>query len=931
MRRRHRVLVRSAGHEVNRAMQTMVRQAVRHTFQSAAAIAAALVVGSALTIAVALSAVPWRTIQAQGMTVSDRGAAALGSVLAGVGTTGRVLTVAAHPDDEDTQFIAWLTRGRHVETAYLSLTRGDGGQNLIGNELGEALGTIRTQELLSARRIDGGRQYFSRAFDFGFSKNAEETFEHWPRDTILGDVIRVVRAFRPHVMVGFFSGTPRDGHGHHQVSGILAREAYELSADTIRFPVAGFGLPWTVSKFYRSARQNPAAASLRMNVGEYDPLLGRSYYEIAAESRSQHKSQGFGVLQRKGAIMDAVMREAARVGPKDSTQERSLFDGVDTTWTRVRARLSSTARAKLDTALDFITFARQRYRADDPTPTITPLASALRLLRVVHASAGTPPAALTSGRAGMPPRMGTRRATDANAEAWDALLLTESRVETALTLAAGVAVEATAPRALFPVRETAKTHVGDSLPVSITLFNRGRVPVTMKYALMRDYAPPAGGFSEKDVVIAPDSALTVQRFAVAYEPASPWWRLNGRKQQDWFQTPLDASDEEQQQSRTATLARAVIDIAGAEVSVSASVVNRFADPIKGDLQVPVAAVPGITIGLENVFEYMRAGVPVERDLRVAIRSAYDSVSHVVVKLDLPKGLLADSTERVREIAAGGSATVVFRLHGIVAAGRLEVLASATHDGAVSTTGYYTVAYDHINAQRLYGTSGTYLSAVSLKLPARARIGYIVGAADRGMDALQQLDVNVEKLEPSAISATDLSRFSAIVVGPRAYESSDLLVKQNPRLLDYANKGGTLIVQYGAQDMSRFPVTPYPMTWTRPAARVTIEQAPVRVLQPNAPLLSMPNKLGDDDWKNWVQERATYMPSTFDKRYMPLLGMNDPGEPENQGGLLEAKVGKGRYVYVTLALFRQLPNGVPGAARILLNLINAAPTVVQPKM
>src|SRR5690349_461411 len=205
-------------------------------------------------------------------------AADLAELIRGLGVNTRVLVIGAHPDDEDTQLIAWLARGRQVETAYLSLTRGDGGQNLIGNELGEALGAIRTQELLSARRIDGGRQYFTRAFDFGFSKNAEETFQHWPKDSILGDVIRVVRAFRPNVMVAFFSGTPRDGHGHHQVSGILAREAYELAADTVRFPVAGYGPAWTPSKFYRSARQNMDGASLRMNVGEYDALLGRSYY-----------------------------------------------------------------------------------------------------------------------------------------------------------------------------------------------------------------------------------------------------------------------------------------------------------------------------------------------------------------------------------------------------------------------------------------------------------------------------------------------------------------------------------------------------------------------------------------------------------------------------------------------------------------------------
>lgn len=866
-------------------------------------------------------------VYAQVGSTNDRGAAALGSVLDGLGTTGRVLTVAAHPDDEDTQFIAWLTRGRHVETAYLSLTRGDGGQNLLGNDLGEALGVIRTQELLSARRIDGGRQYFTRAFDFGFSKNAEETYEHWPKDSILGDVVRVVRAFRPQVMVAFFSGTPRDGHGHHQVSGLLAREAYDLAGDTVRFPVAGYGLPWTPSKFYRSARQNPAEATLRMNVGEFNPLLGRSYYEIAAESRSQHKSQGFGVLQRKGAIEDAITREAARVGPENAKSEQSLFDGIDTTWARVKTKLPATGQAKLDSALRALSDSRSAYRAQDPTPTIAPLALAVRLLREVRTSAGPSPAQLFSGRAGSQVRLSVRRPNSADLDAWEAIQLTLTRTERALTLAAGVAVEATAPKALFPVRETAKVHVGDSLPVAITVFNRGRVPVKMRSASMRDYAQPAGGFPERNIDIAPDSAVTVSRWAVAFDQASPWWRVGGRHQMDWFQTPIDANDEATQQDRTATVASATLEIAGVEVTIPAAVVNRFADPIKGDQQVPVAAVPGITIGLENLFEYMRAGVPVTRDLRVYIQSAYDSTSKVTVKLDLPKGLLADSVEKVRELPGGQSLMVVFRLHGIVTPGRQVIGAFAYHEGVASTSGYYTLAYDHISPQRLYGASGMYVSAVNVKLPPRARVGYIVGVGDRGMDALEQLDVVVEKIEPATLATTDLSRFTSIVVGPRAYESSEELVKRNPRLLDYAKNGGTLVVQYGAQDMSKYNVLPYPMQWTRPAARVTMEQAPVTVLQGTSPLLSAPNKIGASDWADWVQERATYMPSTFDKRYTPLLGMNDPNEPENRGAILTAPVGKGTYVYVTLALFRQLPFGVPGAARILLNLVNGTATTV----
>src|SRR6266550_1258757 len=245
----------------------------------------------------------------------------------------RVLWIAAHPDDEDTQFITWLSRGGRAETAYLSLNRGDGGQNLIGNELGEQLGIIRTEELLAARRIDGAHQYFTRAYDFGFSKTPQETYKHWPRDSVLADVVTIVRAFRPHIIITTFSGTPRDGHGHHQVSAILAKEAYDsAAADTVRFPVAKYGAPWTPPKFYRSAFFSASGTpdTLRVNVGEYNPALGKSYSEIAAESRSQHKSQGFGTLQRKGVVWDRVRREATRVNAgTPANQERSIFDGLD--------------------------------------------------------------------------------------------------------------------------------------------------------------------------------------------------------------------------------------------------------------------------------------------------------------------------------------------------------------------------------------------------------------------------------------------------------------------------------------------------------------------------------------------------------------------------------------------------------------------------
>ncbi|MFY7922481.1 MAG: PIG-L family deacetylase [Gemmatimonas sp.] len=879
---------------------------------------------TALAVALVVPLVaPARSLHAQG--APDRGAAALGSTLAGIGTTARVLTVAAHPDDEDTPIIAWLAKGRHVETAYLSLTRGDGGQNLLGNELGEALGAIRTQELLSARRLDGATQYFTRAYDFGFSKNAEETYRHWPKDTILGDVVRVVRAFRPHVIIGFFSGTPRDGHGHHQVSGLLAREAYDLAGDTVRFPVKDFGLPWTPQKFYRSARQLPDSATLRVNTGEYDALLGRSYYEIAAESRSQHKSQGFGVLQRKGVMWGFLTREASRAGPVTARDERSLFDGIDTTWAPLRAQLSAPTQLVLDSALLAVREARAAYRADAPSTVVPMLAQALRQFRHVRGTYRNGPALLITGRPGAPSSLSARSPNDAPPALWDALRITLARTEQALVLASGVVVEATAPRATFPVREAVKVEVNDSLPVTITVFNRGAAPVLVRNAMVAGLGLRPG--ETGDLTVAPDSAATLNRWAVAFASDSPWWRAYGRKQQDWFQATIDARNESQQESQRASLVLAQLEIAGQPLSVTAPVVYRYADPIKGDMQVPVSAVPGITINLANTMEYMRAGVPVERVVPVRIQSSYPHEATVTVNLELPPGLKADSTQRTRTLGPDGSAILQFRVRGTVKEGQRQLVALALHDGAMSTNGAYRIQYDHITPMRLYGASGMYLSAVTVKTPPRARVGYIAGVGDKGLEALEQLDIAVEKIEPMLLASTNLSRFTSIIVGPRAYEANDVLVRNNARLLDFARRGGTLVVQYGAQNMNQLAsVLPFPLQWAPRAARVTMETAPVTILQPTNPLLTTPNRIGPADWDAWVQERATYMPSTIDRRYTRLLRMNDPEEPTNDGGLLVAPLGKGRYVYVTLALFRQLPAGVPGAARLIANLVGSLPVV-----
>ena len=425
----------------------------------------------------------------------ERGAVALAGLIDGLGVTTRVLMIGAHPDDEDTRLITWLSRGRHVETAYLSLTRGDGGQNLIGNELSEALGAIRTEELLAARRVDGARQFFARAYDFGFSKDSAEALRHWPREELLGDIVTVVRRFRPHVIVSVFSGTSRDGHGQHQVSGLLAQEAYAVSGDTARFPTATYGAAWTSQKLYRATFFDPQSGTYRFNVGAYDPLLGRSYAELAALSRSQHKSQAFGSLQRKGAAISSVRRLASRVNAElPAEREASLFDGVDTTLVRLVDESCGRPRSALDSLQAAIDGAERAFDVHDPVPARRALARVARVF------------------GGFGPNPGSSRCTD---ERWKDSQLTftriKSKLDSALMLSAGVAVEAEVPRELVVL--------GDTIPVTVRVFNRGSQPVTVRQVHMTDV----------NLVLAPDS---VALFTVPWNSsrrAAPFWLQVPRK------------------------------------------------------------------------------------------------------------------------------------------------------------------------------------------------------------------------------------------------------------------------------------------------------------------------------------------------------------------------------------------------------------------
>jgi LmbE family N-acetylglucosaminyl deacetylase len=845
------------------------------------------------------------------LSAQDRGATALGEAVAGLDVTTRVLLIGAHPDDEDTQLLTWLARGRQVETAYLSLTRGDGGQNLIGNELGPVLGMIRTEELLAARRLDGGRQFFTRAYDFGFSKTAEETYTHWPKDSILKDIVTVVRAFKPHIIVAVFSGTPRDGHGHHQVSGILAREAFDAAADTIRFPSRGtVGLgAWSPLKFYRAARFAPKEATVSFNVGELSPLRGRSYAEIASESRSQHLSQGFGVLQRRGTSMDYLTLAAVHGGAVlGGARERSPLDGVGAGWSRFGgATISPVARAAIDSLPAAIAAVRRVENLAAPTPMVGPLARVVRLAATARGSIECAAAGDRFREAGCDQKTGDLVVS---------LETAQRRARTALVAAAGVLVEATAPRELVAV--------GDTVLPTITVYNQGHVPIAL-LGWNADIRTSGGEVSAVHPdTIPPDSSARETLPFEAVVASEPWWLTIGRRG-DVFALPSNGAElmaigEDRLMDSNAG---ALLEIAGVSVPVDAGpIVYRYADPARGERRRPIAAVPAISVLLDDEVQYARAGVPFDRVYRVHLRSAATTPRGVSVALTLPAGLHADSLIQRAALEPMGATTLSFHVRGMLAGGRHVISATATTGGATFTSGYVPINYEHIRPLRYYRPASVQIEAVDAALPPKATIAYISGVGDNVAPMLSQLGLTVATIGPEQLATADLSRFGAVVVGPRAFAASGVLAANAGRLQDYARAGGTVVVQYGQKEMETPGILPYPIALAGTAARVTDETAPVRVLDPGAPLLASPNRIGPSDFEHWVQERALYMPSRIDPHYRTVLEMHDPGEPPNEGAVLVAPLGRGAYVYTTLALFRQLPAGVPGAARIFLNLLAA---------
>jgi LmbE family N-acetylglucosaminyl deacetylase len=827
-----------------------------------------------------------------------RGATALGLQLRRLGTTKRVLMIGAHPDDEDTQLLAHFALEEGADVAYLSLTRGEGGQNGIGPELGEGLGLLRTEELLAARRVDGARQFFTRAYDFGFSKSAEETFRHWPREEVLRDVVYVVRRYRPDIIIAVFSGTPRDGHGQHQVSAMLAREAFAAAADPARFP----GMPpWQTARLYLSTRGNPENATARVPTGNLDPLIGRSPYQLAAASRSRHRSQDMGRAELGGPRWGTLRR----VLPESTAPEASVWAGIDTTLAIEGPAESVTARALVRYQRQ-VEEVRARFNPLDPRASATGLLQALNTLRLARDSLPR-----TNGVADL--------AHDVAGEV--------DKVQAAAVMALGLVIDA--------VASDARLAPGQTAELEVSVWNGGADAVRIHAVGPEMHYGP-----DWSALPVPEDAAP--RGTVAPGTLSAWkWTVRvpreTRYSEPYFlREPRDGDlyrwDPDQPGVRitepfepepVAACAQAEVD--GTRLSLCTDVTYREVDLRQGELRRPVMVVPAVSVLLDPPARVLSTAAP--RPIAYTVRLAAEQADGIAgtVRLQAPQGWRVEpASVPVRFAAAGEVREVRFTVTppSDTRAGDHPVSAVfVADDGRRFERGVQMIDYPHVRARPLWHAATSVVRAADVRVPRGLRVAYIEGAGEEGPGFLANLGITPDLLDANDLAEGDLDRYDVIVAGSRAYEVRTDLMAHNRRLLDWVARGGTMIVQYNKYEIVEGHFTPFPITMARPHGRVTDENAPVRILEPAHPVFTTPNRITDADWQGWVQERGLYFAETWDPAYTPLLETGDPGEAPLPGGLLVARHGQGTYVYTGLAFFRQFPVGNPGAYRLFANLLS----------
>jgi LmbE family N-acetylglucosaminyl deacetylase len=886
----------------------------------------------------------------------DTGRAAFDQLLRKLKTTARLMHVVAHPDDEDGGLLTLQSRGRGATTLLFTLTRGEGGQNKTGSNLFDELGVLRTLELLESDRYYGVDQRFSRAADFGFSKSAQEALQKWaqqdvasgslPRDEnnpALADLVRAIRIFRPDVLTSRFQGTPSDRHGHHQAAGLLTREAFKAAGDPKRFPeqIAEGLLPWQPVKVYAATRDS-SDFNVEFDTGTRDDALGMSYAELAMQGLRHQESQGAadwtvspGPHWTRYQLKDKVehLNTAAK--------EQDFFDGIDVSLPFLFQRLDANDQQSLPWLKDALTEIARRINAaskekdivNAAKPLLTAATQMDSVFRLLEAAKLSGP-----GRELLLAHLRDKR----------------QQLNEAANLALGITLEARVGRPDAPVPNekdarvqysprdkvfvVAHVHNGSKYPIQVSGFGLS-VPaswIAQSYVGENRIVEPGEDlFANFSVVIGGEAKFTRPIYTRNNPETDTVWNVipGAPVTRPLPPTPITAA-------ATYSLYKAPGDwtfrIFGASTAKSPGKLNLPGASIAAPLTVaytngkseqrtrPLAIAPSYSVLMEPASQVIPASSNETRQVTVNISTIERLPSSGEVSLEAPEGwrvepasqkLSFDNAHRQRK----ATFTVTPANHD---PGRHELRATLNSGGKPYKEGYTTVTRDDLGAFYYYQPAVQRISVVDVKVPTTLKVGYIMGAGDDIPTVLRQLGFNVELLTPEQVASADLKQFDTIVLGIRAYDTREDVRKNNARLLDFARDGGTLIVQYNA-DWSEFNAgnyTPYPASLSRD--RVSVEDAPVQILAPDDSIFRSPNAISQRDFEGWVQERGLYFMSDFDKQYTPLLSSNDPSEPARNGGLLRAKYGKGTYIYTGYAFFRQLPNGVPGAIRLFVNLIAA---------
>lgn len=773
---------------------------------------------------------------------------------------GSVLYIAAHPDDENTRLLAYLANEKMYRTGYLSLTRGDGGQNLIGDEQGIDLGLIRTQELLAARRIDGAEQFFSRAYDFGFCKTPEEALSTWGHDKILSDVVWVVRKFKPDVIIARFPEDGRAGHGHHAASGILAREAFDAAADPAKFPeqfAAGVGvwqakrMLWNTFNFGGNSTQNES--QFKTDVGTYNPLLGKSYGEIAALSRSQHKSQGFGVPAQRGSVLEYF--ETIK-GDKPVTD---LFDGINTGWQRINQKHIEDSIASVIGA----------YNMEQP------IASLKKLVHIYTMIEQLP----------------------------DDYWKQQKRIELQQIIeqCSGLFMEATT-NSQYAVQ-------GDSLKINVTINNRLGINIAAvdvhinehNYVFTNPQKNTNASYTE--TVFIPATAVLSQ----------PYWLVNAMEKGSFTVTEQALIGKAENDPAGVDFS---VTIETVPFLFHKPLRYKFTDPVKGEIYQPVSVVPPVTLHVTPELHIFRSdGGDHQTTRNYRLFTEAGKLSTAVRDFDVLSHL---------QKGGKTSVTTTFNAAPSANRGKqdeTELLEWEEKDGlGENYRDMKEIEYDHIPSIRYFKDTKQRVLVVNAATAGKS-VGYIAGAGDKVPQALEQMGYKVSFLKEADITAANLKQFDAVVTGVRAYNTNDWMSNVYDALMQYVQEGGVLITQYNTSNFIsnvKGKMGPYPFSISR--TRVTDENAKVSFLLPGHPALNYPNKITDKDFAGWVQERSIYHAEKIDSNYQRIISMGDANEKADDGSLIIGNYGKGKFVYTGLVFFRELPAGVPGAYRLFANLL-----------